>query len=353
MNVIDKLLGSTEDICTFAKTHSPKLLSIGSSVLAVGACAGTGIATWKAKDRLEEHNANIYDLHEDLRATGDAEEQERIRRDILLEYGKTTLTVAGYYAVPAILLGSSIACDIASSKQYEHKLALASGALLLLKSAYDKAQERAKEQYGEEAAADIFYGYKEKEIETVDKKGNKKIEKVKEYDPYGIVESNPCAVLVGDGIDCTFEGGYNQNINRYNSIIRHITLELNAKGSVCFWDVATNSHWGLGLKPESKLQMDIWKNSGWVKSQAKIDNAIRKFNDNPETAKLSLAEYEKECDSIIENAQGVSLGIENYINRRYASNDEPMLWILPNCIPNYEDFLFVDQFKRFEELSAE
>ena len=184
MGVVDKLLGSSEEIVLYAKKNAPRLISIGSSILTVGACAGTGIATWKAKDKLEDHNIKLKVLHADLEAAeedGTEEEVIEIKKDIMKEYGKTCLTIAGYYAVPAGLLAGSIACDIVSSKQYEHKLALASGSLFLLKSAWDKAQERAKEELGEEKAADIFYGGKEKEVETARQARETMVNSAKKY----------------------------------------------------------------------------------------------------------------------------------------------------------------------------
>ena len=337
MNALQNIVNSSEDICLYAKKNAPRLLSIGSSVLAAGACAGTGIATWKAKERFEEHNANIADLHEDLRATNKPDEQAQIKRDILMEYGKTAGTVIKYYSIPAILLGGSIACDIASSKAYEHKIALASGALLLLKGAYDKAQERAKEKYGAEEAADIFYGSKEKQIETVDENGNKIVKTIKEYDGNAIFASNPCVMLLGDGIKSNLnelvdlnpslrEMRLSENIRIIQSLEREFTYKLNYRGYVTVQQVYER----LGLEWQSKAQHDLWSSWGWIMDYAKVE----RFKRDCEARGVQYT------DEDIYNQNRVDLGLFNEANQNYISGDEPVVWIIPNCIGDIMPLIF-------------
>ena len=328
MNFVDKVIGSSEDIVIYAKKNAPKLLSIGSSVLAAGACAGTGIATWKAKERIEEHNDNISCLHDKLACADNEKDREVLKRDILCEYGKTGLTILGYYSIPATMLAGSIACDIASSKEYEHKLAIASGSLFLLKTAWDKAQERAKEELGEEKAADIFYGTKETEVVKIDKKGKEKIEKVKTYDPYGIVFSNPCAILLGEGIDSNLTDNRWYDISLIKSIEEKYTYNLNKDGFVFVNDIYKD----LGVLPASKYQHDLWTQYGWVKDKKKIDNYIAKCK----------AEGTEIKDEGIINANAIRLGLDNFVNEKYIAGDEPMVWIIPNCIGDITPFIFPD-----------
>lgn len=357
MNLLGKLLSSSDDICLYAKKNSGKLLSIGSSVLAVGACAGTGVATWKAKDKLEEHNDIIHDLHEKKQYAATEEDRKEVEKEIMLQYGKTGLTVLGYYAGPALLLGGSIACDIASSKEYEHKLALASGTIFLLKSAYDKAQQKAIEKYGEEEAADIFYDKKKVLTKTTDEKGETRVEVKEVFDPTSIIASNPCAILLGDGIQsnlldvkvCSESIDHNLwiNINFIHSLEREFTNELNLNGKVWVKDVYKR----LGVEPAGKAQMDLWNYWGWVKDQNRIEAVKKKCilegidpnKIDPETGM-----------SPIEAANQVKLGIDNeLINGRYKRGEEPMVWIVPNCIGDITPFIFPDkEIERVKELTA-
>lgn len=351
MNALNNIVNSSEELCLYAKKNAPRLLSIGSSVLAAGACAGTGIATWKAKERFEEHNANIADLHEDLRATSNPDEQAKIRNDILKEYGKTAGTVVKYYSIPAILLGGSIACDIASSRAYEHKLALASGALLLLKGAYDKAQKRAEEQLGEEAAADIFYDRKEKQIETTDENGNKIVKTIKVANPVSVLEANPCAILLGDGIESNLEElidvnerlrdvRLKDNIRKIKSLEKEFTYKLYYKGYVTVQDIYER----LGVKWRSKAEHDLWTSWGWVKCKEKEELF-------KEDCRLNNRTWTEED---LVNCNRIDLGLDKEINLNYISGDEPMVWIIPNCIGDIMPLIFPEEVEiaKFEKLNA-
>lgn len=362
MNVVNNLINSSEDICDFAKRNSGKILSIGSSLLAAGACAGTGIATWKAKDKIEEHNDILHDLHEKKQFAKTEEDKKQLDIDIMNQYGKTIGTVAGYYVPPAILLGGSIVCDICLDRKLEaaeHKLALASGALILVKSAYDKAQQKAIEKYGEEEAADIFYDSKVKEVKTVDSKGKEKIETIKVYEGSDIVAANPCSILLGDGINSILEdidindtslknNRLWNNINTLHHLERKYTYELNAKGYVYVKDIYKE----LGVEAMSKAQEDLWNYWGWFKDKNKIDHVIARcraegidpFEEDPETGM-----------SPVDEANSVRLGIDMQINENYRLGYEPMVWIVPNCIGDITELRFPNsnrQIQNFKEATA-
>lgn len=339
MNVVNNLANSTANVSTYLKNNSPKILSISSLILEVGAVAATAYGTWKSKDVIEEHNFDIKCMHEGLEAAKDETEKDQIRKDILNRYIETGMTVAGNYILPATLLGGSIACNRISSSQYEtrikglnEKLAMGAAAYALLKNAYDKAQERAEEKLGKEEACDIFYGSgEEKEVEVTDAKGKKKVKKVKEWDPYKIIESNPCAVLLGEGIECNLEFSKDSlwyDINFVNSVENRFTYELNSKGYVKVYDVFKE----LGIKPQSKFQKDIWTSYGWIKDQNKIDNYIKKCK----------AEGLKITDEGIMMANRIDLGLDNFINQKYIEGIEPTVWIIPNQMGDIDPFIFSD-----------
>ena len=357
MNLLNKIIGSSEELVTYGKKNAGKLLSIGSGILTIAACVTTGKATWDTKDDIEEHNANIYDLHEDLKATNDPEEQAAIKKEISKEYVRTTLKVAKNYAVPAICLTGSIACDIASSKHYEHKIAMSAGSLMLIRAAYDKARQRHLEKYGEEETAKIFDGAQEKEIEVIDEKGKKKTQKITVYDPYGVVLANPCAVLLGDGIESNFTGNLYDKTAVYNRAVAYVRHKLSLDGSCCLWDVYTDTQWGFGLKPpESKKVMDLWKHSGWVWDAKAASKYVEDYiEENSERlALMSKREREKDINANIALSQPVTFGWDAPTNKLFRSGDEPMFWVLPNCIQGYEDLLYpTKEVKEWEEYVTE
>ena len=333
MNFMTSLSTSTSNVSSFLRTNSPKLLSASSLILEVGAVVTTGIATWKSKDVIETHNVEISCMHDKLKKAETVEEQEKIKKDIREQYVDTVTKVAGNYIVPVVSLGGSIACNRISTKQYESKIAnlnekvaIGAAAYALLKQAYDKAKDRAEEKLGPEQAADIFYGSTEKEVEVEDKKGKKKVVKVKEFDPYGIVESNPCSILLGEGIQSNLSDNHWYDVQFIKSTERKYTYELNSKGYVLVQDVYKD----LGVRPQSKFQHDIWSTYGWVKDQVKIDNYIRKCHE----------EGIEVTDEGIIDANRIDLGLDNYVNNRYNSGDEPVVWIIPNCLGDIMPFIF-------------
>ena len=344
MNVLSNLSTSTNNVAGYLRNNSPKLLSLGSIIFEVGAVVTTGMATWKSKDIIEEHNVEIQCMHEKRDKAKDEEEKEKINKDIVNQYKDTALSIAGNFAVPAISLTASIACNRIATSKYESKIselnkqvAIGAAAYALLKKAYDDSKKRAEEKYGEEAAADIFYGSTEKEVEVVDKKGKKKVEKVKEYDPYGIVTSNPCAILLGEGINSNLRDNRWYDINFIKSLENKYTYKLNAEGYVYVWDIFTD----LGVKPGSQFQHDTWASWGWIFDEAKIDNFKEKCR----------KEGIEWTDEDITNCNRIDLGLENFINGRYISGDEPTVWIIPNCLGDITPFVYPDgQKRKYDEL---
>lgn len=333
------IIGSTNNISAYLKLNSPKILVASSMILGTGACVASSIATWYTRDILEEHNAEINHLHYDLKEAKTPEEDKEIRKEIMKRYAKTVAVVGANYIPAAGLLAGSVICGTRGIVSYEKNLAMMGAGCLALKSLYDNAKARVEEKYGAEEAADIFYGSKEKEVETVDEKGNVKVEKVKEYDPYGIVDSNPCAILLGEGIESNLIGDHWYDISFLKSLETKYTYKLNSEGYVLVQDIYRD----LGVKPASKYQHDLWAQYGWVKDQNKIDNYIHKCHNEG----LPVTD-----DGII-SANSVNLGIDNIINERYISGTEPMIWIVPNCIGDIMPFIFPDvQIQKYKEATT-
>lgn len=324
MNIIN----SCNNMSAFLKINSPKIFVAGSVLMGTGACVASSIATWYTKDILEEHNADIENLHWELKEAKTPDEEKQVRKEIMKKYAKTVGLIGANYLPAVTLLGGSVYCASQGIKQYEKNIAVLGASCIALKNVLDNAKERMEEKYGAEEAADIFYGTTEKEVETVDKKGKKKIEKVKEYDPYGIVESNPCSILLGEGIESNLSDDRWYDISFIKSLESKYTYKLNADGYVLVQDIYKD----LGVKPGSKYQHDLWAQYGWVKDQNKIDNYIRKCHN----------EGTPVTDDGIVNANSVKLGLDNIVNERYLSGDEPVLWIIPNCIGDIMPFIFPD-----------
>ena len=330
------IISSVNNVSNYIKLNSPKIFVVSSMVLGTGACVASGIATWHAKDILDEHNEDIDDLHWKLKDAKNPEEESEIKKDIWKRYAKTAAIVGGCYAPAVGLLAGSVFCGSKGIVSYEKNIALLGAGCIGLKQLYDNAMARAEEKYGEEAAADIFYGSTEKEVETTDEKGNKKIENVKEYDPYGIVSANPCAILLGEGIESNLSDNLWYDIRFIQSLESKYTYQLNSDGYVLVQDIYKD----LGVKPGSKYQHDLWAQYGWVKDQNKIDNYIRKCHDEG----IPVTD-----DGIIQ-ANSVSLGLDNFINGRYVSGDEPTVWIIPNCIGDIMPFIFPEsQVAKYKE----
>lgn len=321
MNLLEGLLYSASNAKVFIKKYAPTILTIASAGATLGAVGTTAYATWNAKDIIEEHNEEVSEINEKIKKDGLKEDKKRL----VERYQKTSLDLADLYLAPLILTGISVGAGIASNKISNSRIAALGTSLTLLTQKFEKYRNRVKEKYGKEAEEDILYGAKEVEKEVVDKKGKVKKVKEKQYDVNDVV-SNPCAILLGDGIDSNLQGNYWYDIALLQSIEKRLTYDINANGYILMLDIAN----ALGVKPSSKLQHDIWSTHGIVKSQARIENVIAKAkSENREVTEEELMQ-----------ANRLDLGLYNPINERYRSGDEPTVWIIPNLDGDIMNFIF-------------
>lgn len=335
MNIIN----SCNNMSAFIKSNSPKILVASSMLLGAGACVASGVATWYTKDILEEHNSDIDDLHWDLKSAKTPEEEKEIKVNIFKRYAKTVAMVGANYLPAAAMMTGSVICGTKGIISYEKEIAVIGAGCLALKSLYDNAKERVEEKYGEEEAAELFYGTKETEKEVTDENGNKFLEKVKEYDPYGIIQSNPCAILLGEGIESNLTDNLWYDIQLIKSLESKYTYILNSKGYVLVQDIYKE----LGVEPKSRYQHDLWSQYGWVKDQNRIDNYINKchLDGTPVT------------DDGIIKANSVTLGLDNVVNSKYLEGREPMIWLIPNCIGDIMPIIFPNkQMQKYIEAST-
>lgn len=321
MNLLEGLFYSASNAKVFIKKYAPTILTIASAGATLGAVGTTAYATWNAKDIIEEHNEEVSKINEKIKKDNLKEDKKRL----VERYQKTSLDLADLYLAPLILTGISVGAGIASNKISNSRIAALGTSLTLLTQKFEKYRNRVKEKYGKEAEEDILYGAKEVEKEVVDKKGKVKKVKEKQYDVNDVV-SNPCAILLGDGIESNLQGNHWYDIALLQSIEKRLTYDINANGYILMLDIAN----ALGVKPSSKLQHDIWATHGIVKSQARIENVIAK-------AKSEGREVTEE-ELILANR--LDLGLKNPINERYMSGDEPTVWIIPNLDGDIMNFIY-------------
>ena len=321
MNLLEGLLYSASNAKVFIKKYAPTILTIASAGATLGAVGTTAYATWNAKDIIEEHNEEVSEINEKIKKDNLKEDKKRL----VERYQKTSLDLADLYLAPLILTGISVGAGIASNKISNSRIAALGTSLTLLTQKFEKYRNRVKEKYGKEAEEDILYGAKEVEKEVVDKKGKVKKVKEKQYDVNDVV-SNPCAILLGDGIESNLQGNYWYDIALLQSIEKRLTYDINANGYILMLDIAN----ALGVKPSSKLQHDIWSTHGIVKSQARIENVIAK----------AKSEGREVTEEELINANKLDLGLRNPINERYRSGDEPTVWIIPNLDGDIMNYIF-------------
>ena len=321
MKLLESLSYSASNAKLFIKKHSPTILTVCSVGATLGAVTTTAISTWKAKDVIETHNADIQDIHEELKSNDTPENRKKLAK----KYIQTGLEITDLYLAPVILTGVSVASAIASNKISNSRIAALGASYTLLKQMFDKYRDNVKEKYGEEADQDIFYGAKEVEKEVVDKKGKVKKVKEKVYDAANTV-NNPYAILLGEGIDSNLQGNYWYDVSFLQSVERRLTLDINANGYIFMMDVAK----ALGVKPSSKLQHDIWSTHGIFKDPQRIENVIAK----------AKAEGREVTEEELIKANRLDLGLSNPINTNYMSGDEPMVWILPNIDGDIMQYIY-------------
>ena len=323
------IISSVNNVSNYLKLNSPKIFVVSSMVLGASACVASSVATWNTRDVLEEHNEDINELHWQLKEAKDAEEETKIKKDIWKRYGKTVAIIGANYAPAVGLLAGSVYCGSKGIISYEKNIAIVGAGALALKQMYDNAKLKVEEKYGAEEAADIFYGVEgEKEVKKVNEDGTVEVKKVKQYDPYGIVESNPCSILLGEGIGSNLTGNMWYDISFIQSLEKKYTFKLNSEGYVLIQDIYKD----IGVKPGSRYQHDLWAQYGWIKDQNKIDDYIRKCHE----------EGIEITDDGILKANSVTLGLNNIVNEDYISGFEPVFWLIPNCIGDIMPFLYPD-----------
>lgn len=337
MNLGYILADSAKLSCYFVKKNAPRILTITSAVTAVGACVGTGIATWNSKEVIELHNSDIHDLHMQLKdSKSDPDKKHKLHKKVAKKYAETAGTVAKHYSIPAIFLVASVASGIASNSISQARIAALGASYALLKEVYDKYRAEVVEKYGKEADEAIAYGYSKEQIEIKDEKGKKKKVTKETCDIYKTLHNNPCAILLGDGIECNFTNDYWSNLGLLNSAISFCTYDVMAGKIVTAYDFYSR----LGVKA-SKEQIKTWTSYRFSRDSI----ALRR-----DLCEKSLASMHgltpEEREERRNAANKIDIGLNDKINSRWKEQMEPTLWIIPDVVPmDYEDTYIYDQMK--------
>lgn len=144
--------------------HSPTIAVVSGIALMVGGTVLACKSTLKVNEVLDEAKSTVDIINksaEDGKTPGGAEYSEEDRvNDLKIQYSKTAVELVKLYAVPAVMIGSGIACVIAGHKILNTRNAALASAYTGLKKAYDQFEARVKEKYGEEEAKSLKYGIK-------------------------------------------------------------------------------------------------------------------------------------------------------------------------------------------------
>jgi len=342
MKVLNGILKTARLSVVFLKKYAPSILTYLSAASTVGAVVTTAKATWDTKEVIEAHNADIYDIQEDIRACQTPEAEKVHKKKLISKYADTLLDVAENYFLPVTLTGISVASCIISNNISSSRIAALGASCSIMKEMFDKYRDRVKEKYGEEAEKDIYYGAKEVEKEVPGKNGKTKKVKVKEYDS---IINNPCAILLGDGIESGMPCDRNDNKNKYKinwllSKEQILTNRLNSDGYLFMSTIAEV----LGIKKApSKKYHRIWSTWGIIKKESNIQNLYKAKREIASSLKIP---YEDPTELEILNANRVSLGLDEEINLRFMSGDEPMVWIIPKLDGDITSFVYPTKQER-------
>ena len=173
--------------------HAPKIL-LGVGITSI--VGGTVVAckqTLKVEEILDEHSANLDNIHE-IRYDSAAEEDKGgecfysdndMKKDLAKTYIRTTGKLMVNYSVPVLLIGGGIVCCVSSNNILNTRYLTALAAYDALGKKFAAYRKRVIEDYGPEADELYRYGINKTEeiVETTTKKGNVKKKLETKYSP--------------------------------------------------------------------------------------------------------------------------------------------------------------------------
>lgn len=362
------LLPSVRLTTNIVEKNFPKILTWAAVGSSVAASVGTGIATWNAKDIIEEHNehmaylkAKLDEMYEDENCSVDdiiAMENEIKRQKML-----TAAEIACEYAVPAMLLGGSVAAGISSSEIFSKRIAAVAASYAALSASYSSYRQRVANELGAEKEDELFKGIKEKEITYIDENGKEVTKKVKSYEDVPL------------GCFCVFficgQNKYSQDdpvrdLAFIESVEDQITRDINS-GNPANYIFGDQAFAAVGIDvtdvplggETAKTTSKLWHIIGKIKSQDRINAECERLTrlvetgewreiveqmrlDNPmdiTPVETDEAIWEQYCEKQVYNANRFSFGISEEQKQEFINGNTDGLLLL--C-PNFDGDIFTN-----------
>ena len=150
------------------KKHGPDLAFYGGIALIVGGTVAACVATFKAKDVVEEHLDEMDELHKEKENM----EEKEYKGKVFKKYLGVGMAMAKLYALPvAMEIAGVILCRKGYRSQKE-RLAMTASLLNATTAEFKDYRNRVRGKEGEDADLEYRYGIRQEEIERTDEDGN-------------------------------------------------------------------------------------------------------------------------------------------------------------------------------------
>lgn len=354
----------TIKVATYAIEHQmPKILTGVAAGASVAACVTTGIATWHGKDIVGDYNERSEQYKKLIENESNELKKEEYEAELRKLRYLTAAELACEYAVPAVILGGSIAAGVGSAQIFTKRIGVMAASYASLAASYKAYRNRVAKQYGAEKEDELYKGIIEKEIEYTDENGKKVKKKVKTYD----IPANGefCVFWIQGNNPYSFDDP-DLDINFLEASEEALTRAINEKGYIC----ADEAYKSIGITPPTvplggktaDYVGKIWHNFGVIKSQDRINSVVEwleNIRENGEWIKelsnwiidntaderlqeqyrkfgvprecLTEAAWEKYSEEKIMNANRFSWGISEEQKRAFRNGEtDGMILLCPN-----------------------
>lgn len=327
-NLFNSLLLPTVRLSTgIVEKNAPKILAVTAAGASIAACATTGVATWKSKDIIEECNARVKEMENEIdlmyedpgASANDIEAMEKKIRNYKI---LTAAELACEYALPTMILGGSIAAGVGSTAIFSKRIATMAASYAALSAAYTKYRKRVADEIGVDKEDELFKGIREKEITYTDENGNTVTKKVKSYTDMPLGDF--CVFWIC-GQNKFSQDDPARDLAFIESVEDYITRYINSDGYI-YMDTIYKS---VGIEvpdvplggDKAELVAQRWHTYGKIKSQDRINSYLQWCSDNGVEA----------TEEGIVNANRFSFGISEQQKQDFLNgNTDGLLLLCPN-----------------------
>ena len=314
----------TIKVATYAiERQMPKILTGVAAGASVAACVTTGIATWHGKDIVGEYNERSEQYKKLIENETNEIKKEEYESELRKLRYLTAAELACEYAVPAVILGGSIAAGVGSAQIFTKRIGVMAASYASLAASYKAYRNRIAKQYGAEKEDELYKGIIEKEIEYTDENGKKVKKKVKCYDGQP-ANGEFCVFWIQGNNPYSFDDP-DLDINFLEASEEALTRAINEKGYIC----ADEAYKSIGITPPTvplggktaDYVGKVWHNFGVIKSQDRINSYIEYCADH------GLEPTEEG----LMNANRFSWGISEEQKRAFRNGEtDGMILLCPN-----------------------